>query len=311
MTTPISPFHAGELAVQNQLGVKEKLAPFAARVVRDHMPDQHRKFYGSLPFILVGAVDQDGWPWASLLAGEAGFMSTPDEKTLNVQASLHQNDPLRGALAPGSDIGLLGLQLETRRRNRMNGHVKQIDNEMMSVSVHQAFGNCPQYIHSRSVSAKPDTETRADEVTLSSKLEGHAARLVSRADTMFIASSYVDQTDADSNGADVSHRGGSPGFVEILDEQRILFPDYSGNNHFNTIGNLVLNPKVGFLFVDFESGDLVYLSGEAEIIWSGPDVRARPGAQRLVKCNIRSVRHLKRAVALEFEFVDYSPGLPH
>ena len=51
-----SPFHSGETAVQERLGVRDKIEPFAKRVVRDHMPDQHREFFGELPFVLAGTV---------------------------------------------------------------------------------------------------------------------------------------------------------------------------------------------------------------------------------------------------------------
>lgn len=308
MTSDVSPFHKGELAVQKRMGVRDQVAPFAARVIRDHMPDQHRIFYNSLPLIFVGAVDKSGWPWATVMVGEAGFMTSPDPQRLNVQASLSPDDPLRKAIVPGSDVGLLGLQLETRRRNRMNGHIERIDTDGMSILVHQAFGNCPQYIHRRSVASKPMSDPSDVKPIESDTLQGRAAQLVARADTMFVATSYEVSGGSVSSGADVSHRGGRPGFVEMLDERTIIFPDYSGNNHFNTVGNLVMNPKVGFLFIDFDTGDLVYVSGEAEIIWDGNEVSARPGAQRVVKCNVRSVRHLPHAVDLAFDFVDYSPS---
>lgn len=61
------PFHPGEIAIQQRLGVAERMAEFGRRVVRDHMPDQHRQFYAQLPFLVVAAVDDQGRPWASLI----------------------------------------------------------------------------------------------------------------------------------------------------------------------------------------------------------------------------------------------------
>lgn len=306
------PFHKGELAVQERVGVRDQVAGFAARVVHDHMPDQHRDFYASLPLIFVGAVDERGWPWASILAGSPGFITAPDSHTLEVKAGLLPGDPMEGALKTGVDIGILGLQLETRRRNRMSGRISQVHPDSISIAVNQAFGNCPQYIHRRTVAWQVDhalaRETPAES---SARLIGRAASLVRKADTMFIASAYSDGGKASSNGADVSHRGGHPGFVEIVEDHTIVFPDYSGNNHFNTLGNLMLNPRVGFLFVDFDSGDLVYLSGQATILWDGPEVEDRRGAQRLVECRIRSVLFLENALPLSFGFVDHSPSLSH
>ena len=57
-----SPFHRGEQEVQQQMGVRDQMERFGRRVIRDHMPDQHRQFYGQLPFIFVGHTDNNGWP---------------------------------------------------------------------------------------------------------------------------------------------------------------------------------------------------------------------------------------------------------
>ena len=112
-----SPFHTGEQQVQERLGVREKIDAFARRVVRDHMPEQHREFYGELPFVLIGTVDDAGRPWASLLAGQAGFMSSPDARTLDLAARPFPGDPLSDTLKSGADVGLLGILPEARRRN--------------------------------------------------------------------------------------------------------------------------------------------------------------------------------------------------
>ena len=78
-----SPFHPGEQQVQQRLGVRDKIESFARRVVRDHLPDEHRDFYRMLPFLLIGTVDERGRPWASIVAGRAGFLTTPDARTLD------------------------------------------------------------------------------------------------------------------------------------------------------------------------------------------------------------------------------------
>ncbi|MEX5612780.1 FAD-binding oxidoreductase, partial [Pseudomonas protegens] len=68
-----SPWHAGERQLQARAGVAERMEAFGTKVIRQAMPDQHRQFYGQLPFILVGAVDAQGNPWASILEGPPGF----------------------------------------------------------------------------------------------------------------------------------------------------------------------------------------------------------------------------------------------
>ena len=59
MSDPLSPspFHEGEIAIQKQLGVAERMDTFARKVVRDHMPDQHRAFFSQLPFLVAASVD--------------------------------------------------------------------------------------------------------------------------------------------------------------------------------------------------------------------------------------------------------------
>ena len=124
---------------------------------------------------------------------------------------------------------------------------------------------------------------------------------IASADTFFIASGYRGEGDSASFGMDASHRGGEPRFVEIVDETRLLFPDYAGNNHYNTIGNLILDPRVGLLFVDFATGSLLQLTGHATIDWDSGDVARFPGARRLVAIDIEEIVELPKAVSLRWD----------
>jgi ferredoxin-NADP reductase len=135
--------------------------------------------------------------------------------------------------------------------------------------------------------------------------------LIERSDTLFVATFYSDGRDVSSRGADVSHRGGKPGFVRVEDDRTLIFPDFAGNYHFNTVGNIALNPKAGFLFVDFESGDLVYLTGHAEIVWEGEMVRAFAGAERMIRFHLDDLIRVEASLPLEFAFGEYSPLLDH
>ena len=308
-----SPFHAGEQQVQERLGVRERIETFARRVVRDHMPDQHRDFYAELPFVLIGSVDERGQPWASILAGHPGFMTTPDAKTLDIEARPLFGDPLNVTAKAGADVGLLGIELETRRRNRLTGRISAARSDGFTIAIKQAFGNCPQYIQTRAVTAPLETDPGKQEYPLT-RSEGFDAKtraLIERADTLFIATAYTDGDQALNQGADVSHRGGKPGFVKVLDDRTFGFPDFSGNNHFNTVGNIVLNPKAGFLFVDFETRDLAYMTGTAEIVWDGQEVRTFAGAERLIRFRASEVIRVERSLPLGFTFGDYSPVLEH
>ena len=308
-----SPFHQGEQEVQTRLGVRDRIESFAQRVVRDHMPDQHREFYGELPYLLVGTVDRTGWPWASMIVGAPGFLSADDPKRLRINAQPLVGDPLNQTLRADAEIGILGIQLQTRRRNRMNGRVAAISTAGIAVEVDQAFGNCPQYIQARSAELIPAEDRSAiPEVFHADRLDPRAREIISTADTLFIATAYAGDEAADrdpTSGADVSHRGGSPGFVRVDDDGSFVFPDFSGNNHFNTVGNLVQNPKAGLLFIDFATGEMLYLTGTTEIQWDGEEVDAFAGAERLIRVRPQQVVRVERGLPLKFDLDNYSPTL--
>jgi ferredoxin-NADP reductase/predicted pyridoxine 5'-phosphate oxidase superfamily flavin-nucleotide-binding protein len=298
-TDSTSPFHPGEVAVQERMGVRD-IEEWARRAVRPYMPEQHRAFHTSLPFMVAAARDKLGRPWATLLAGDEGFVTSPDPATLALAAKPAPGDALDGALAAGSHLGLLGIELATRRRNRINGRVREDATGNLVFAVDQAFGNCPQYIRERAWRRAEDGGAPGP-ARRGSRLTQSQAAWIAMADTFFIASGYAGEGAHSSFGMDASHRGGEPGFVEVLDETRIRFPDYAGNNHYNTIGNLVLDPRAGFLFVDFVSGSLLQLTGRASVDWDSDAVGAIPGARRLVTLDIEEIVELRAAVPLRWD----------
>jgi ferredoxin-NADP reductase/predicted pyridoxine 5'-phosphate oxidase superfamily flavin-nucleotide-binding protein len=298
--TESSPFHAGEQQVQERLGVRDTIEPWAKKVVRGHLPDEHRNFYAHLPFIVVAARDESSRPFATLLAGEPGFLGSPDDKTLSISARPAAGDALEGAFASGADIGFLGIDLATRRRNRVNGRVSTpLGDEGFEVAVDQAFGNCPQYIHERDWQRqKPRTElARRTHERFSPAL----TRWIEGADTFFIATGHRGEGESPTFGMDASHRGGQPGFVRIEDEHQLVFPDYAGNDHYNTIGNLVADPRAGLLFVDFELGDLLQLTGRTRIDWDSEALARFPGARRLVYFELEEAVEIERALPIRWE----------
>jgi predicted pyridoxine 5'-phosphate oxidase superfamily flavin-nucleotide-binding protein len=268
----MSGFHAGERAVQARAGVAERMAPMGSRVFRDFMLDQHRELFEKLPFMLLGGLDVQRRPWATLLAGPPGFARTPDARTLHFAAGLPEWDPLASTLAAGSQVGLLGIELATRRRNRANGVVVSRTADEVVVDVRQSFGNCPKYIVEReprwsALPAPPAIERFA------AALPADAAALIAAADTFFIASSSP--VDVTGGGVDISHRGGPPGFVRVETSSVLAVPDYVGNSFFNTFGNLALDPRAGLLFLDFAAGGMLLLTGRAQVSWDGPEPTRR------------------------------------
>ena len=304
-----SPFHQGELAIQARMGAQERIDKQGRRMIREFMPEQHRQFYTQLPYVIVGTVDSSSNLWASILVGKPGFLSSPNEYTLRVASQPLFGDPLASNLAEAIDIGFLGIELHTRRRNRVNGIVSAIDSDGFEVQVRQSFGNCPKYIQARMfeflefefATPKPVHEI----VTLS-----EAERvMIAESDTFFIATAYQDESAGCASGVDVSHRGGKPGFVRIDDDNTLTVPDFSGNCHFNTFGNIELNPRTGLLFVDFSQGNLLYLTGTAEVIWEGAEISNYEGAERLLRFHLEKGYRVKGSLPLRFSNPEFSPFL--
>ena len=312
---PTSPFHAGEQAVQAKLGVRHVEA-FARRAVRDYLPEQHRAFHTAQPFLVVAARDQLGRPWATLLEGPEGFATSPDPRHLHIAAKPAPGDALTHAFKDGADIGILGIELATRRRNRVNGTIAAAhttrgprakigaQNDAYTgtpgflFEVGQSFGNCPQYIRERGWVRVPDNQPKP--AIRKPALTAHQQAWVKGADTFFIASGYRGEDENPAYGMDASHRGGEPGFVDVLDETTLRFPDYSGNNHYNTIGNMVLNPRAGYLFVDFSTGSLLQITGTVSLDWNSDAIQHYPGARRLITLVIDETIEIHNAVGLRW-----------
>jgi ferredoxin-NADP reductase/predicted pyridoxine 5'-phosphate oxidase superfamily flavin-nucleotide-binding protein len=295
----LSPFHEGEQRVQARLGVRDQIEPWARQVVRDYLPREHRNFHTSLPFLVAAARNREGRPWATLLTGPPGFVRSPNAHRLTIAAEPLPGDALEGALTTGAHLGLLGIGLESRRRNRVNGRIGSVNGDGIQFDVDQAFGNCPQYIHERTWKRVP-LPARQPPARRGNRLSSAMREWIRTADTFFIASGHSGNDDNPIYGMDASHRGGEPGFVKIESDTHLVFPDYAGNNHYNTIGNLVMDPRAGLLFVDFGRGSLLQLSGRTSIDWDSPAVARVPGARRLVNFMLEEVVELAEALPLRW-----------
>ncbi len=304
-----SPFHRGEKEIQSRLGIEEKMEGLGRRMIRDHMPDEHQAFFSGLPLLIVGTIDSVGRPWASALAGAPGFVRAAGSRVLDVTAQPIYGDPLANALVDGADIGALGLEFQTRRRNRVNGRVSHSSADGFQIQVVQSFGNCPKYIQARQPVPGGAIESIGEKrpVHRAEALTKGQAAIVARADTLFIASQFSEDAADWSHGVDVSHRGGKSGFVLVAHETLLLLPDYSGNCMFNTLGNIGINPKCGLLFIDFDTGDTLQLTGEAEILWEPAHTRRFPGAKRVLAFSVEEALQIEQALPFTWEFQSYSP----
>ena len=305
-SAPNSPFHAGEQAMQEAAGARERSEALGQRMIRDHLPDQHRAFYPQLPFVVAGSVDAQGYPWATLLTGEPGFIQSPNGTSLRLQPDKRLGDPVMDSLALDAHVGLLGIELPTRRRNRVNGRVQSLASDYFTVEVDQAFGNCPQYIQSRDVQWVSG-DFSLPKIDKFSQLPSSAVELIRRADTFFVASSIAASQGDKSAGVDVSHRGGRPGFVRVQGNT-LTIPDYRGNKHFNTLGNFVLNPKAGLVFPDFAQADLLQVVGDVTLLTPDhPDVVEFEGAERGWQVTVTRGQYMRGVLPFRFGTAEASP----
>lgn len=270
--------------------------------IRPVMVEQHRTFFAMLPYLLVASLDDAGHPVAGMLTGDPGFVHAPDETQLRIDAIPDRRTPLAAVLQPGKPAGILGIDLATRRRNRANGTIVAADPRGLTIAIAQSFGNCPQYIQRRSVEHAADAPGHAE--TLAG-LDAEARHAIEHADTFFVASRSRELGDA-NDGVDISHRGGRPGFVSV-EGDTLSIPDFRGNRYFNTLGNLLGDPRSALLFVDFERGDVLHLQGVADIDWSDDVARAVEGAERVWRFHVRSAWRGVSVVPLRWRFIDQSP----
>lgn len=310
MTDPAhpSPFHEGECAVQDAVGVRERVAELGSHLIHPKLPDGAGRFIAAQPALFLGVVDKDGQPWASQVMGLPEFIETPNDETLLIGARPPGHDPAGAGLEIGADVGTLALEFASRRRFRINGLVRALGEASIALGVVQAFGNCPKYIQTRHWRVATDHETGAPVATATDVIEAEARRIIEGADTYFIASACGSAREDARHGADVSHRGGRPGFVHVSEDGRSLrAPDFMGNFMFNTLGNLSREPRCGLLFIDFDTGTTVQIAARAEILWDGPLVARFAGAERVVRFHVKRVVHTTFAVGLRFSPAGYSP----
>jgi uncharacterized protein len=300
MSLPLK-YHEGEIAVQKRAGAFDP-AELEGNGLDGTFDSRTAAFLGLQPWAVIAALDRDGRVWASPLHGPAGFLHVDDATTLTVHASFPPGDPLGESFRDENEIGMLVLDLRTRRRMRINGRAQRTKEGTLLLKTREVFVNCPKYIQRRegggAVSGEPTVGISIPALTAAHR------EWIQRADTFFIGSMHAEA------GVDCSHRGGNPGFVRVLSERRLAFPDYSGNNMFQTLGNLSLDSRAALLFLDFATGDILQLTGAATIIWDTTRLRDWPGAHRLVEFEVGQAIARENGFPLRWRLIDYSPFNP-
>jgi predicted pyridoxine 5'-phosphate oxidase superfamily flavin-nucleotide-binding protein len=252
-------FHPGELAVQQRAGVRQEAERLTRMLEPATLSSGMAAFLAERTFLVITGRDRAGRLWTAPLTGPAGFLGVGPSAGLTVHAPVPSGDPLHG-LAAGQKVGLTTVEFATRRRLRVNGILTAAGDEGLTVEVEQAYGNCPQYIQRRLLEPSGHAAGRA-EVRHATILSAADGALIRRADTFFLGTVNPER------GADASHRGGAPGFVRLDGPTRLWWPDYQGNNLFNSLGNLAVDAEAALLFFDFRDGRALQLSGRAEVEW--------------------------------------------
>ena len=314
-------FHQGEIALQKKLGIDKEIGERTKGFIRSYMPEQHRRFFTSCPFTVLALVDDEGYPVAVPVWGEGDFIESPSPTQLRFSLQVQVWNMMLGALnldvIAGSKIGIVGIEYATRRRNRLNGTISHATDGNLTVLVDQSFGNCPQYIHKRNTTKKRrlaidgqlDNST-SDNVnmttTTTNVIDTRARTIIESAETFFIASRHRSLGQEANEGLDVSHRGGKAGFVNVKGNT-ITFPDFSGNKFFNTLGNILLDPRVGLCFWDNETGDLFFVKAKAKVKPIESKASVFKGAERFVSLSVISVTHIAKIYPYSHEITDMSP----
>jgi len=301
-----TPYHKGEIEVQKKAGVRD-LAERSKKVISHEIPSGALTFIDKQPMVIASSLDENGNIWASILAGKPEFMHATSSRLIEFDLSLLVSSPADffwKNIKTTNRIGTLFIELSSRRRLRVNGSVTSNDNRM-SIHVEQAYPNCPKYIQRREIEVANTVSGQAGSYEKFDSLDDELKTWVEEADTFFVGSADEQQN------LDVNHRGGNPGFINIIDENTLQFPDYEGNKMFNTFGNFMLNPKTGLLFVDFENGKTLQMMGTSEILWDQKDPENRTGGTgRFWNFYIEHAFTHDTLKNLEWNFLDYSPHNP-
>lgn len=295
------PFHAGEREAQERAGVA-RMADRIGGSIHSEIPERAVDFLAEATLVVLATTDGEGRPWASVLTGAPGFVRVPDGGRIAIAARPVAGDPLAVNLATSRHVGLLVPDFTTRRRLRLNGRVEQWLEGDIVIRAEQVYANCPKYIQRRAPTVPLGSPPGLPALRSRSLTEAQR-RWLRRADTFFLATSNPGE------GADASHRGGTPGFLRV-DGAVVRWPDYAGNMMFNTIGNIVAHPWAGLAVPDFGTGDLLLLTGGATIEWEPTAAERAAGAERMLRLEVAEAIELRGALGVTARLLEPSPYNP-
>lgn len=309
----------------------------AGQLMNPFVPKQHKDFHSHLRYFAIGSLDNQGRPWASIISGKEGFIKAIDDEHVSVNVTLAPGDPFGENITNGlkikgaSLIGGVGVDFSNRRRNKLNGHVEpkhssydpDTRNVKLTFRADQACGNCPKYISIRKITAAKRNSTLAEEkLHHSGSLSDEALAIIAKADTTFFASRFSG-SDNEQAGMDVNHRGGRPGFVRVIDKRQLVIPDYSGNQvsgsrlfhtltmqFYQSLGNIFIEPVVGVTIPDFDTGDILMVTGDAKLLFDKEANAVMPRMNRILLVEVNGYVLIRQALPFEFKLTEPSPYSP-
>jgi predicted pyridoxine 5'-phosphate oxidase superfamily flavin-nucleotide-binding protein len=148
---------------------------------------------------------------------------------------------------------------------------------------------------------------RLEQVTVHDRFSDDDRAFIERVPMFFFAT-------ADANGwPDCSYKGGMPGFVRVVDDSTLAFPSYDGNGMFRSLGNVLVNPKVGLLFVDFERPNRMRINGIASLHDDDELLSSFEGAQLIVRVHAERIfpncpRYIHKMQVVEHSVYSPRPG---
>jgi len=318
-----SPFHPGELEVQ-KLAKESDIAQRNGGVISNKILPGAIPFFSQQNMLVISSIDSQGNVWVSLLIGNPGFITATNNTSLLLNSSniIKNNDDLLWQnIKTNPQVGILAIELGTRRRFRVNGNIQTTDDTHFTITVEQAYPNCPKFIQRRQLRFPESVIKKDSPIPLKgSTLSSEQLSLIQKADSFFVGSaSSVGKNENKHEfnntpkefSCDASHRGGNPGFVEIMNGKRLRFPDYQGNSMFNTLGNIQSYPRAGLVFIDFEQSISLQITGDATLLWDQNDPTNKTGGtQRFWELEIETWQQTKLPTELSWEFFDFSPHNP-
>jgi predicted pyridoxine 5'-phosphate oxidase superfamily flavin-nucleotide-binding protein len=300
-------YHAGEIAVQERIGERE-VAVRRASIVGERLAPGARGFLDQQGVAAVAAEAPDGSVWVSFWCGAPGFLRSDESgEYVGFTAALDltaPGDPVRDIVRAGSPLGMVVIDLSTRRRLRINGVVNRAAAAGFVLEVRETLGNCPKYIQRRKRADEP-ADSAADGATNGHVLDDERRRFVARCDTLFVGSIHAER------GLDASHRGGAPGFVQVMDDVTLRIPDYEGNSMYQTLGNFEVDSRAALALIDFERRRVLCLTGNASSTFGSEDPRHPTGGTgRYWSFTVHRWIELPLPPTVTWTLVDRSPFNP-